>query len=139
MNEKSCSQCKVKKSLDDFYNEAAREGGKKAVCKKCCAAKVLTWRNANREQHLYNKRKNRIQNKYKITLAEYEEYLSKPCAMCFKPSEVLDHNHDTGKPRGGLCNKCNRALGLLCDDTSIVKAGYEYLIKHGSYGGKDVI
>ena len=134
---KTCSKCKVEKPLEGYYNEASRADGRKAVCKKCCAAKVLEWRNVNREQHLYNKRKNRIQNKYKIKLSEYEEYLSKPCGMCGKDSEVLDHNHDTGKPRGGLCSNCNRALGLLCDSPTILKSAYEYLIKHGSYGDKN--
>lgn len=38
------------------------------------------------------------------------------CAMCGKPeSEVglleLDHDHETGLPRGLLCGPCNRALG----------------------------
>lgn len=132
---KKCSKCKEDKPMDGFYNEKAREGGKKAVCKKCCAATVLKWRNANREQHLYNKRKNRIEGKYNITLSEYEEYLEKPCAICTKDSEVLDHNHTTGEIRGGLCNKCNRALGLLGDDISVVGAAHKYLINRGSYGG----
>ena len=28
---------------------------------------------------------------------------------------AMDHNHETGEFRGWLCNRCNRALGLLDD------------------------
>jgi hypothetical protein len=60
------------------------------------------------------------------------------CAICKRhKSEVtvkrknhlcVDHNHSTGKIRGLLCDKCNRGIGLLCDDIDILKNAIEYLL-----------
>lgn len=54
------------------------------------------------------------------------------CAVC-KGSEVkgwgwhTDHSHRTHKFRGILCDACNRALGSVKDDISILKSLIEYL------------
>src|SRR3990167_900401 len=38
------------------------------------------------------------------------------CGMCKSPERiVIDHDHQTGRVRGVLCNRCNRALGQLGD------------------------
>jgi hypothetical protein len=41
----------------------------------------------------------------------------------------IDHNHKTNKIRGVLCNRCNRALGLLKDDASVLAKAIEYLCR----------
>jgi hypothetical protein len=40
---------------------------------------------------------------------------------------VIDHCHTTGVVRGMLCHNCNRALGLLQDDTTLLKRAITYL------------
>jgi hypothetical protein len=42
----------------------------------------------------------------------------------------VDHNHETGKVRGILCNHCNRAIGLLRDDVKILNNALRYLEKN---------
>ena len=42
----------------------------------------------------------------------------------------IDHDHDTGKVRGLLCNNCNRGLGFLGDDTETVIEAARYLLEH---------
>ena len=78
----------------------------------------------------------------------WEEYLEKvraagnACEICkqeFLPIDYksgkrgnaacIDHDHNTGKIRGVICNRCNRALGLLKDSRSILIAAAEYLAK----------
>ena len=44
----------------------------------------------------------------------------------------IDHCHITGKVRGILCPKCNRALGLLKDDPEIIKNAIKWLEEKGS-------
>lgn len=50
------------------------------------------------------------------------------CAICEKARKlVVDHDHETGKVRGLLCNQCNTALGLFKDDTVSLARAVEYL------------
>jgi len=54
------------------------------------------------------------------------------CAICGEPDGlrgrlVLDHDHETGKLRGLLCDRCNRALGMLRDSTYVLAQAINYL------------
>lgn len=78
--------------------------------------------------------KKRSRYKYKITLSEYNNLKIKQanlCAICSKKeigkSLAIDHCHVTGKIRGLLCTKCNRALGGFCDDPNLLKMALLYL------------
>lgn len=77
---------------------------------------------------------------YNITLEEYLELAEKQkfvCAICGEENFamgsnhsgclVVDHNHETGEIRGLLCHNCNRALGLLQDDSSLILKAFHYL------------
>lgn len=64
------------------------------------------------------------------------------CAICRLPETKLDyrtkkiqelavdHCHTTNKPRGLLCNSCNRGIGWLGDDADRVTAAAEYLRRY---------
>ncbi len=41
----------------------------------------------------------------------------------------LDHDHETGKFRGWLCDKCNRGIGMLGDTYEGIVKGYNYLAR----------
>ena len=43
---------------------------------------------------------------------------------------VVDHDHHTKKVRGLLCDRCNRAIGLLGDNPDLLAKALAYLIKH---------
>jgi hypothetical protein len=53
------------------------------------------------------------------------------CLIC-RESEAtsVDHCHATGRIRGILCRACNAGLGLLRDDTALMRAAAAYLKKH---------
>lgn len=78
-----------------------------------------------------------LRRTYNIDLCDYEQLLQQQggkCALCFIPAEQarfgrldVDHDHETGKIRGLLCNKCNRALGMLGDSKSAIVAAAKYI------------
>lgn len=72
---------------------------------------------------------------YGITLEEYNEILKKQdnkCVICGKKSIklVVDHDHETGKVRGLLCNQCNTALGLFQEDILTLQKSIDYISKY---------
>ena len=58
-----------------------------------------------------------------------------PCNICKSPGTSrfpilrFDHDHDTLKHRGWLCDKCNRSLGCLGDNVSSIVNVLNYLNK----------
>lgn len=85
-------------------------------------------------------RRSEFKNKYGLTLEQARAVVDRAggrcecCGRLVEPhgtgahkSDVanIDHDHATGKVRGILCNKCNQALGLLCDKPELAVAYLE--------------
>lgn len=83
-----------------------------------------------------------LKKNFGISLEYYYKLLDEQgnvCAICEQPetaidskrgvpfSLAVDHKHETGVVRGLLCMKCNRAIGMLNDDTEILKKAIKYL------------
>jgi hypothetical protein len=80
-----------------------------------------------------------------VDAARYQEMLQEQagvCAICALPERApdkasgkvrdlaIDHCHATGKIRALLCSSCNRALGLLNDDSELLFKAREYVLYH---------
>ncbi len=116
--ERICAVCET-----EFIPSAPSDKYCKDTCSNTAASNKYLWRT------------------YSITIEDYKDIYEKQSGLCYicnsegfkissKPSEpllVVDHNHITGKVRGLLCHNCNRALGLLKDDISLLYRGIEYL------------
>lgn len=82
----------------------------------------------------YNRNNGLLQH-YGISLQEWEVIFANQthvCKICGSREHRgknwhTDHNHDTGKIRGILCNWCNTALGKFQEDTRILRRAIEYL------------
>jgi hypothetical protein len=85
-------------------------------------------------------RSTRLKSKFGITLDDYNKMLEAQegvCAICGEPERMMrkgtlrhlcvDHDHATGAVRGLLCASCNKAIGLMEDDTERLVAAAEYL------------
>ena len=138
---KICTGCQQEKPLTEFFSR----GGKlahlyKSQCKPCMQAKRLEWGQQNRD-HLNDWRRNnwvvtnrRLRRRgatQDIYNAMYEAQKG-CCALCNEPEEkfawlCIDHDHETGKIRGLLCPNCNRGLGLLKDNASLLQKAAEYI------------
>ena len=145
---KKCNQCNELQHLTEFYYRKDR-GRYRANCKTCC----LLNRNKDPEKqkeyrrNTYNKIKNdpnfkrkernrRFVKRYGITVDDYDNIL-KSQAHCCKICGIhisqldrrlcVDHNHDTGKVRGLLCDSCNTSLGKFEDNAELLKRAVWYL------------
>ena len=93
---------------------------------------ALNWmrRNPKKVKNAYLLREYGISHKEYNILVKNQNNL---CAICIKEelgkSLAVDHCHKTGKIRGLLCSDCNRAIGMLKDDITILRNAIEYLSK----------
>ncbi len=91
------------------------------------------------KNHPDNVKNNRLKSHYGIDLDWYNETLSKQgngCAICGtkEPGGAatngyfhVDHDHETGKPRGLLCHACNTSLGGFKESTDLLQKAIDYL------------
>lgn len=83
-------------------------------------------------------RKNRdLMRRHGISVETYEDMFKQQggvCAICgHKPDKrslAVDHDHDSGKIRALLCNRCNLCLGYLQDDSHLIRDLASYLDSH---------
>lgn len=77
--------------------------------------------------------------RYGLTLEDWDQMLiaqSGRCAVCNDqfhndPKEpAVDHNHQTGKVRGLLCNNCNLGLGHFTESAARLQSAIAYLHAH---------
>lgn len=144
--EKRCTKCKEIKTVDEFSVSRVATATTNVVyrswCKPCASTTALDWFNANRERADENRRRWNIKKLYGITVEEYDELLKKQgkvCAICGDDEPLVhgrtgkqfrlavDHCHTTGRVRGLLCQKCNRAIGLLRDNIDLLRKAADYL------------
>lgn len=92
----------------------------------------LKWESANREKrHAQNIKQ------FGMSKEQYSQlFVSQKtvCAICWRPSYkkrlAVDHDHQTKKVRGLLCDFCNRGLGMFRDEVSLLERAAKYLKKH---------
>lgn len=128
-NRKKRAQACAVKGICTVCMKVPREEGKK-LCRPCLTIKAGT----------PEKRLRRAALRYGITDDDYRRILIEQngvCAICheFNGGRAgrlnIDHCHITGKVRGLLCHKCNRALGLLNDNIEKLYGAIAYLQRQG--------
>lgn len=154
---KECSNCKETKEVSEFGIDKYTNDGFNIRCKLCKRLKEKLnrllkpeiykkephkWREYNKK--CYNKpeqkrkHKNRaLIKRFGITLDDFERMLNEQdgvCKICSEKEKVrnnlnlsVDHCHKTGKVRGLLCNRCNRAIGFMEDNVQLLKNAIKYL------------
>lgn len=80
-------------------------------------------------------RRRELKKKYGMTFEDWEKLKKSQggkCAICERVPDklVTDHCHKTGKVCGLLCDRCNRGIGLLRDNSDLVGKAAEYLKKN---------
>lgn len=138
MDKKQCQMCKITQPISNFYKSKQAKCGYYSYCRTCkleankrSDAKRMT---QNREKFLNQRKDWHLKQVFGITLEDYNKLLSEQggvCKICLgKDSDrmlAVDHCHTTGKIRGLLCQKCNRAIGQLDDSIERLKRAIIYL------------
>jgi hypothetical protein len=86
----------------------------------------------NPSEYKLRSKKANLKSKYNITYEEYNTLITKcnnHCEICniYLINPHIDHNHETGQIRGILCNNCNRGIGLLQDNSEVLRNAALYL------------
>lgn len=139
---KTCKNCNVEKSLDEFYTHKRTRDGKGSWCKKCLIQKTSEKRKDPEQKELWKEygRRSVLKKRYGITADEYDQMAIEQngCAICgalecggrgSTSRLAVDHDHVTGKIRGLLCNNCNNGLGRFKDDVELLQKAITYLEK----------
>lgn len=128
-----CTRCKIEKDRAQFYKRKEGIVGFRPWCKSCCREvrkKSKTTRAEKQREHLLNR--------YGLTVDQYQlllEVQSYGCAICKrkdsgvrgKKNLAVDHDHETGRIRGLLCNSCNNGLGRFKDNPEFLRCAARYL------------
>lgn len=111
---RECMSCQKYKLFEEYPKNP--KGGHRARCLECSKP------NYKIEDHRLRA--------YNLTDQEFKKILLDQaglCKICLKQDRlVVDHDHNTGKVRGLLCNKCNSGIGQLMDQ-------YEYIVRAAEY------
>lgn len=126
MLSKTCSSCKKFKLTNAFSSNKSRKDKLHNECKQC--------------QVTYN-RLYILQTKYQLTKEDARALVKKiehGCEICRTPLSLgrsgyaVDHDHQSNKIRGVLCQDCNLGLGFFQDNPGIINKAITYLKHHGN-------
>lgn len=145
--DKTCSKCNLTKPVSEFWLSSHKRKDGTAPYRPYCitcgvADKLDRYYNKNGKQEQKERAFKSLMKKYGITPEIYEQERIKQnysCKLCGVHESTekhkrlhVDHCHTSGKYRGLLCGPCNRALGLLKDNTKTLKNAIQYLNENNS-------
>lgn len=117
-NTQVCSKCGISKAINKFHKDNTNANNRRTECADCRSA---------------SRRITNITKEHRLSLQIAQ---NNSCAICGISNEELkkelnvDHNHETKKVRGLLCNNCNLGLGMFKDNTTHLSMAIEYLVTH---------
>lgn len=107
---KTCTYCKQTKPIESFPKHYCTKDKLDSRCRVCKTQQNTLTRN----------------------LRKTAPQIPPVCECCKKPTDKwrLDHDHQTGKFRGWLCDSCNLGIGKLGDNLSGLMLAVEYLSRN---------
>lgn len=131
------SYCKECHYLDRLGRLSKEE---RDLYKKSKKEKSLERRKLSKYSRDYKmKQKNTIlKTKYGIDYDDYQKLLKSQNGVCYicgctsDKALCVDHDHRTGKVRKLLCDRCNKTIGLVREDQTILENMKNYIEEHKS-------
>ena len=156
---KTCTSCLLLKPLKEYHRDSSKKDGRHSQCKNChsvrnkirrknnpeyvekCRQRSKEYRLNSPEVYKASVRNSTLKKKYGIGITEYNLILKQQggsCAICnSRDTKVswsnnlhVDHDHNTGKIRGLLCQPCNVSLGKMNDSPSLLRKAADYIEKN---------
>lgn len=129
MKDYVCPKC----GCTEYYVSHDKDGTRRR-CKNCQKERMrqIYASSAYKEKHREDDRRRRRGCSPEL-YQELQEKQHGKCAICGKEANDnlrADHNHQTGKMRGLLCDNCNWGLGNFKDNTVYLQNAIDYLNKH---------
>lgn len=132
MATKICTKCRQEKTLEQFHKNKHGKFGRHSWCKQCF--------NAYHPKHLNPvdpelHRERNLKNRYNLTPVQVDEMYQLQKGLCqicgneLSNKYRIDHDHETGKPRGLLCHRCNLLIAGI-DDRNFFEKALDYLKRH---------
>lgn len=152
-----CTKCgkEFLRTAKFFYKDNQKKDGLRPECKVCSNKVSQVYLNTEVGKLVHNKANAKykkttrgkfinwkcyLKSNYNLTVEDYDSLSISQnhlCAICNNPEIVrykgnlkilcVDHSHSTGKVRGLLCSRCNKAIGLLEDDMTLLLSAIKYL------------
>jgi hypothetical protein len=135
---KDADKLKAFKEKGRLQSAAWRENNKEKYLE--CARKLQNKLYHNPDGKLKRKIRGYKLKQFGMTHEDYEAMLASQngvCATCKKPEKVrqgyglkhlaIDHDHQTGRVRGLLCQNCNLMIGHSHDSIELLQAAIDYL------------
>lgn len=128
-----CRECHSKRSRLRYEENREKEAERKRHYRKDNRERVLE---RERTRLAGGHRERNLKRYYGMTPTDYKTILAAQdgrCAICDTddpaphPNFCVDHDHDTGRVRGLLCNACNVGLGRFKDSPELVRKAAAYL------------
>lgn len=142
---RQCTKCLLWKSLDEFrpLNNPRSAIRVRPTCYECDRAYSReVWRRRKDDPIRGAKKAEQdrdywLRVAYGITAQQYDAMFldqNGGCAICGEPPRKrrldVDHDRDTGKVRGLLCNAHNQGIGQFRHNPKLLMSAVQYLMKH---------
>ena len=128
---RQCATCSESKPITEFQYTSPNISN----CKSCVAK-------SRRPIGRIKVRDKWLQRAYGITLEQYRGMLVSQgglCAICKTDYPggrwgqlCVDHDHASGRVRGLLCGRCNKALGMIRERPVVALSMVDYIYEHAS-------
>lgn len=136
--ERKCRICGETKVITEFRTRDKSKGTYRTECYECFKEGMRGRYHSDPEKHRERMRR----QVYGLAEGEFERMLADQggvCAICGgeetstdrRSGKVrrlfVDHDHDTGRVRGLLCQRCNFGVGQFRDDPTLLQRAIDYL------------
>lgn len=132
-----CPRCQQWRPLDEYNKGSRTKHGTATYCKSCSVQWASEWGKSERGRR--SRHRSRVLYEYNLSAAEFEALKSAQndqCKICQQEPDngkelCVDHCHGTGRVRGLLCDRCNRAIGYLKESPALLRAAADYIEQQG--------